>query len=268
MSHTIFQNKKIFYRKEGVGKLVILIHGFAETGEVWADLAKSLKQNFTVIIPDLPGSGKSEIIEAEMTMELFADVIKQIHSLEIKTASEPFSIIGHSMGGYIALAFAEKYEQSINSLGLFHSSCFSDTEEKKRSRENAISFVTKNGTQPFLQIANPDLFSEKSRQNSPDLIERFMALSKHFSCEAFTQYCKAMMLRPDRSSILKEFKRPVLFIQGEHDAAVPLSSGLKQVHLPGTCHFHILKNSGHMGMWEEPKIALKYMQDFLLDLTN
>ena len=124
----LYQNKKIFCRFIGNGKPVVLIHGFGEDGEVWKNQIEFLKDKFQLIIPDLPGSGKSEMIN-DMSMEGMAEVIYSIiHEEKIKSCI----LIGHSMGGYITLAFAEKYPEYLTAFGLFHSTAYADNEEKRK----------------------------------------------------------------------------------------------------------------------------------------
>ncbi|MEO9099821.1 MAG: alpha/beta hydrolase, partial [Ginsengibacter sp.] len=132
MPYINFQNKKIFYRIEGKGNPVLLLHGFGEDGNIWNQQISALTKNNLLIIPDLPGSGKSEMLSGNMGLEDYAEVVKAIADDAIfKNEKEnQFCLIGHSMGGYITLAFAEKYSQLLNSFGLFHSSAFSDTDEK------------------------------------------------------------------------------------------------------------------------------------------
>ncbi|MEO7394507.1 MAG: alpha/beta hydrolase, partial [Chitinophagaceae bacterium] len=258
-----FQNKKIFYRVEGGGKTVILIHGFAEDGSIWNYQADKLKKKFRLIIPDLPGSGKSELLEGEISISDYADAVKAIVDAEIKTAGNTFTILGHSMGGYISLAFAEKYAELLNGLGLFHSSCFADDDLKKEARNRGIVFIQKNGPEAFLKNTIPNLFSQKTKQEAPALVEKLIELSRNFTSKALIQYYEAMMKRPDSSQILRSFAKPVLFIQGLHDTAVPLQAGLEQSHIPSISYFKILKKSGHMGMWEEENSATRYIDEFI-----
>ena len=107
-----YQDRNIFYRVFGEGKAVLLLHGFGETGEVWQQQVEFLKNDFKLIVPDLPGSGRSAIID-DMSMEGLADAIKAIADEEgIDSGNnEVLTMIGHSMGGYITMAFAEKYPQ-------------------------------------------------------------------------------------------------------------------------------------------------------------
>jgi pimeloyl-ACP methyl ester carboxylesterase len=260
-----FQNKKIFYRTEGKGKPVILVHGFAENGHIWNKQIDLLKENNLLIIPDLPGSGKSEMLDGKVLIKDYAEVLKAIADQEFKN-NQKFSLIGHSMGGYITLAFAEKYPQLLNSFSLFHSSAFADTDEKITARKKGISFIKKNGTEAFLKTSIPNLFSEETKKDKPELIEQLFNIAKDISAEALIQYYEAMMKRPDRVSVLQSFKKPILFMIGKNDTAVPLQSSLEQCHIPAISTIHILQHSGHQGMWEEPELSNSFLLNFLNEL--
>lgn len=127
----LFRETPVHYTIDGAGKPVILLHGFGEDSAIWQSQIEALQNNYQLIVPDLPGSGQSEFI-AGADIETYAEIIKAIIDKE-KTISgaEKVLLIGHSMGGYITLAFAEKYPQYLTAFGLFHSSAFADTDEKK-----------------------------------------------------------------------------------------------------------------------------------------
>lgn len=264
-----FRDKTIFYRDEGEGNPVMLVHGFAEDGNVWNNQLKSQEENFRVIIPDLPGSGASELIEDVVSIEDYADVLKAL-AQEVASKSEnksnSFSMIGHSMGGYITLAFAEKYPEVLNSFGLFHSSAYADSDEKIAIRRKAIDFIRNNGTEPFVKTSVPNLFSEETKRQQPQLIEKLIEIAKPISPEALINYYRAMINRPDRTSVIKSFKNPVLLIAGKLDTAVPLNLSLEQFSMPSISIVHILQNSGHMGMWEEEELSNTFLHNFLNDI--
>ncbi len=251
-----YQSAPIFYRITGSGKPVVLIHGFAEDGEIWNNQIEFLKDGFILIIPDLPGTGKSELIE-DMSIEGMADLIKAIIVEENISQS---IIIGHSMGGYITLAIAEKYPELISAFGLCHSSAFADNEEKKAARLKSIEFIKSNGAYEFLRTTIPGLFlNPEGYKPCTDLIEK----GKSFTPEALIKYYKAMIARPERIEVLKTFNGPVLFIIGEHDKAIPFEQSMQQCYLPAQSHVHILRNSAHMGMLEETDKVNAAMLQFL-----
>lgn len=260
-----FRTKEIYYNVEGSGFPVMLLHGFGEDGTIWNHQIEKLKKNYKVIIPDLPGSGKSELLDGYNTLEDYAEVIKMIADQELKQrkSNGTFSLVGHSMGGYITLTFAKKYSQLLNSFGLFHSSAFADSAEKITTREKGIEFINKNGAELYAETTVPNLFSELTRLNHPEFVKDLVTLASKLSPEALIQYTHAMIQRVDTTEVLKTFPKPILFIIGIHDNAVPLDASLKQCHLPSNVTVHFLQKSGHIGMWEEKELSTHYLNSFL-----
>ena len=257
---TAYQHSEIFYRTIGKGKPVLLLHGFGEDGTIWDDQVTFLQKDFYLIIPDLPGSGKSPLIE-NANIDTYAEIIKIILDVEL---IDKCIMIGHSMGGYVTLAFAQKYPQYLKGFGLFHSSAFADSEEKIIARKKSIEFIKNNDAFSFLKISIPGLFMGQTDSNPSDpYIERLIEKGKAFTSEALIQYYEAMIIRPDRTNVLKNFSKPILFIIGEYDNAVPLQSSLQQSYLPIQSHIHILKQSAHMGMLEETEKANTILHGFL-----
>lgn len=259
------EEQEIFYRVTGNGKPVVFVHGFGEDGNIWDVMIKDLKNQYQCIIPDLPGSGKSVRKKGDWSMEGLAGAIKDILDHEKITVA---TVIGHSMGGYVTLALAEKYAERLNGFGLFHSSAYPDSEEKKATRRRGIQFIEDHGQIKFLEQATPNLFSDVFKAKYPQILNEIIDRYTNFQDDALVHYYEAMMQRPDRTQILKNFPGPVLFILGEHDTAIPLADGLKQCHIPRLSYIHILKNSGHMGMIEETDKCREILQKFLQDLDT
>jgi pimeloyl-ACP methyl ester carboxylesterase len=258
-----YKGKRLFYRLQGEGPLVILLHGFGEDGTVWKAQFDIFPNN-KLIIPDLPGSGQSGMIE-DMSMEGLAEAVGEIIKTENKAQSQSQGIIliGHSMGGYITLAYAERYPDDLAAFGLFHSTAYADTEEKKEIRRKGIAFTEKYGAFEFLKTAIPNMYGPATLEASPQLIERHIQSLQQFSKAALIAYYESMIRRPDRTHVLRQNKIPVLFVLGKHDAAVPLQDGLQQSHLPGVSHVHILEDSGHMGMCEEVDKSNQLLREFV-----
>lgn len=237
----------------------MLLHGFGEDGNIWKNQFEALA-GYRLVIPDLPGSGRSESVD-DMSMEGLAAVMKEL--AEEVLGEEKFILVGHSMGGYIALAFAEKYPQMLSGFGLFHSSAFADSEEKKETRRKAIEVIRERGAFSFLKTATPNLYAPLTKEQKPELVEEHIGSTRQFSPEALIAYYEAMMQRPDRTQVLRDTPLPVLFILGRHDTAVPPEDGLKQCHLPRHSHVHLFENSGHMGMVEEAEKANEKLLAYL-----
>ena len=253
-----FRGSEISYTIIGQGKPVLLLHGFAEDSSIWMQLIEGLLNDYQFIMPDLPGSGKSDMLTGTISLTDYADCI---HAIIDEEKFESVIMIGHSMGGYVMLAFAEKYAGSLVSAGLFHSSAYPDDIEKISMRNKAIAFIKEKGASVFLKTSIPLLFKDAdlSRQS----ISRLMEKGNNFTGEALIQYYEAMIRRPDRTHILKQLHIPFLFIIGEHDKAVPFQDSLQQAQLPPVSYVYILRYSGHMGMFEETEKCIKIISDFL-----
>ncbi|MFT3910582.1 MAG: alpha/beta hydrolase [Ferruginibacter sp.] len=254
-----YNGSSLHYIITGAGSPVVLIHGFGEDSTVWDNQIAVLKNTYKLIVPDLPGSGRSTLLQKErINLVDHADCVKEILSVE---NIEQCIMIGHSMGGYIALAFAEKYPGLLTALGLFHSSAYADDAEKIQVRKKAIEFIQKNGAAAFLKTSIPGLFFDQEKSSFD--IEMLLQKGNNFSPEALIQYYEAMIARPDRTELLKNTHLPVLLIIGQHDKAVPFKLSLEQAKMPGHSHIHILRNSAHMGMLEETVDSNKILADFL-----
>ena len=172
-SHNIiYKDATIFYTVSGTGKTVVLIHGFGEDGSIWQEQVNFLKDHFCVIVPDIPGSGNSSFLK-DANIDIFAEIIKNILDTEVQKSSidkNDVTMIGHSMGGYITLAFAEKYPQYLKKIGLFHSSAFADDPEKINGRLKAIEFIKTKGAYAFLKTTVPSLFTNQFLEKNPEEI--------------------------------------------------------------------------------------------------
>ncbi len=257
----LHQGRRISYQVYGQGRPVILLHGFGEEANVWDGMVSHLKDRYLLIIPDLPGSGDSEMIP-DMSIEGMAESVHDIvHAEDLHTCT----LIGHSMGGYITLAFAEKYWNHLDAFGLFHSTAYADPEEKKATRRKGMAFIQEHGAFEFLKTATPNLFSPETKEENTALIEKQIAGLSRFTPEALVAYYEAMIGRPDRTDVLRQTHVPVLFIIGQSDNAVSPDDSLKQSHLPGISYIHLLPHSGHMGMLEEPEACNRILDEFLLE---
>jgi pimeloyl-ACP methyl ester carboxylesterase len=253
-----YKNSTLSYRVGGEGNAVVLLHGFGEDGEVWRNQL-DLFPHHRLIIPDLPGSGKSEFIDNISMESLARSVVAILDAEDIGQCT----LIGHSMGGYIALAFADHHRERLKGFGLFHSTAYSDSEEKKETRRKGIQFIQRYGGAEFLKTTIPNLYGPASKNERKEIIEQHLLSVRNFSGEALVSYYEAMIARPDRSHLLSMTELPVLFIVGRHDAAVPFEDAMRQSHLPRISYIHILEDSGHMGMLEEPAESNKALLSYI-----
>ncbi|RYY92628.1 MAG: alpha/beta fold hydrolase [Chitinophagaceae bacterium] len=237
---------------------LVLLHGFGEDSRVW-DRQAPLAEHCRLLTPDLPGSGNTAAPET-WSMESLAEAVRDRLDAE---GINRCMLVGHSMGGYVALAFAERWPERLLGLGLFHSTSFADTAAKVDTRRKGIDFIRRQGADAFMKTSTPNLYSPATRERRPELIEKSMAEATGMDPDALIGYYEAMIARPDRTHVLKEAEIPVLFILGRHDNAVPLADGLAQCHLPRVSQVHLLEEAGHMGMRECPEQANQHLLTYL-----
>jgi pimeloyl-ACP methyl ester carboxylesterase len=278
-----YQSATISYTIYGKGKPVVLLHGFGEDSSIWNEQVSFLKEHCLLIVPDLPGSGKSSLISLKsgvrrlestddpdsslltpdfVSIEDYADCI---HALLIHENIPRCIMLGHSMGGYITLAFAEKYSSLLTAFGLIHSTAFADSEEKKKTREKSIALIEEYGVMAFLKNTIPNLFGAKFKAAHPEKVSALIEAGSAFSKEALQQYTRAMMLRPDRTHVLSN-RLPVIFVIGTEDVAAPPDDVIKQASLPNISYIHVLQDIGHMSMWEAPEKLNQQLLAFLSEL--
>ncbi len=259
----VFKNTSVKYSVSGSGNAVLFIHGFGEDGSIWQDIENKLVPANKVIVPDLPGTGSSELLSKDGEPVGIEDYAEVIHAIIQTEKISKVCLIGHSMGGYVALAFAEKYQHLLSGICLFHSTPFADDEPKKETRLKGINFVQVNGANAFLKTTIPTLFAEEFKKSDIKTIDELIDKAGSFSDEALIQYYLAMMNRKDRSEVLKQLRIPVLFIIGEKDQVIPLEQSLQQTHLPEKSIVHILPDAAHMGMLEDPDKCITIIHEYL-----
>lgn len=256
------------YRILGKGKPVMLVHGFGETGDVWQSQAETLSSEYQLIIPDLPGSGDSCKAFHTLPARSIEALAECMMAIVQKENISNLTMLGHSMGGYITLAFAEIYPEKLNGFGLVHSTAYADNEEKKSTRQRSIEFIRAHGAAAFLEQMIPNLYGEKFRREHPGKVNEQLDAARHLSAEVLVSYYEMMMLRPNRTSVLTDFQKPILFIIGIEDKAVNLGDSLAQCYLPAVSHVHILETTGHMGMHEQSLKTNKALMEFLVHLNE
>lgn len=247
------------YKLIGGGTPVVLIHGFGEDSTIWGGTIDYLKSKYLLLVPSLPGTEESSLLPKENAgLDDYAQCIKDMLKAE---SIEKCIMVGHSMGGYTALSFAEQFPELLNGLVLYHSSAYADSEEKKENRRKGIAFIQNHGAAAFVKTTLPNLFADiEKHKNEAKILEE---KSKAFSADALVQYYHAMINRPDRTNVLKNQSIPLFFILGKHDKAVPYEAGIEQSQLNPCTRVHTLENSGHLGMLEQPEEANKTLASFL-----
>ncbi|ANQ50657.1 alpha/beta hydrolase [Flammeovirga sp. MY04] len=246
--------------------ILVLIHGFCENKSIWDDFIPSLTPYFRVICLDLPGCGENpEIASPSPQLSDFAD---EIHQTLQDVGVSKYTMIGHSLGGYVTLAYAKKYQTSLNGIGLFHSTAFEDDDAKKEVRIKAADFVRANGARAFVAPMIGNLFAEKRREQHRPTIHQIIAEAEKESVDSIAKISLAMKDRGDSAALLTQLNIPVLFINGKKDGAVPLEKSVEQSHLPNDAHVYYLGDVGHMGMFEEKLKCQQIVMNFLTYTNN
>jgi len=251
-------DKNIRYSIEGEGAIIVLLHGFVECIEIWEQFSCKLSKTNKVICIELPGHGESEIISEVQTMEIMAE---HVHKLINTIISEKYVLIGHSMGGYIGLSFAEKYENELVGLGLFHSNAIADTPEAKLGRERAAEIIKLNKENYIFNFI-PNLFAECNRETFATEIIWLQEKAKSLTKEALISCLFGMKERTDKISFLIDTNLPIMFIAGKEDERSPLNSLIAQAMLPKHSEILILSNCGHTGYIEKETETLEFIRDF------
>ena len=256
----------IHYVITGEGRTLVLIHGFGEDGSIWENQIDYFKNDYQIIVPDLRGSGHSEIQPNEhLSIESMANDIKLILETE---AIDSCILFGHSMGGYITLVFAEMFPEKLAGFGLIHSTSYADSEEKKTARKKGIEFMLANGSNAFLSATIPNLYGEKFKSSSPELFNQLLHKSLGIKKESLIAYYDAMMKRKDRTDILRNSACPVFIFIGDEDKAVSAEDALYQSTLPEICQVKLVSGIAHMGMWEAPEILNEEMHLYLSTIVQ
>ena len=253
-----FHNRALHFKDEGQGPALILLHGYPESLAIWDDYAHELSKWFRIIRPDLPGLGNSAQIAEVHTMELMAEAVQALlHHLGVKKCV----MIGHSMGGYVTLAFVEQYPEMVNGFGLFHSMAQDDTREGKINRDRTSEMIAKNRS-GFLNQFIPNLFAPENQTKYLTQIHALQKIGSKASPEALIACMQGMKLRKKRLHVLENSRVPVLFILGFHDSKMPYDKVLAQTVLPAVCHTLTLKNAAHMGFIEERDVTMITVKSF------
>lgn len=250
---------QLAYNELGSGTPVILIHGFCETKAIWDNYAPQLASKYRVICVDLPGFGESELDAENCSIEYMAEKVNQLlNDLRISHCV----MIGHSLGGYVSLAFAEQFSEKLLGLGMFHSTAYADKPEKKENRNKTMAYIQEYGVHAFIKPFVPALFFHTSRKTLEKEIETTINIGLQTKIETVLAVTKAMRDRLDRTHVLAALKVPVLYIVGKEDTAVPFDMSMAQIQIPKHCVVQILTHTGHMGMFERKKETLQMIEGF------
>ena len=253
-----FQSKKIFFADKGEGKCIVLLHGFTESSKIWKEFSRKLSKKYRVVTIDLPGHGRSECLDGCHDMDLQAEVV---YAVLRKLKTGKCLMVGHSMGGYVSLAFAAKYPEMLTGFCLFHSHCFADSHEEQENRNRTIRIVHEDKFS-FVSQFIPQLFPLDVHKKFSKEIKKLVSEASEMPREGVIAALEGMKIRPDRVELLMTTALPVLFIIGLKDPKAPLSRLWEMITMPAHSESLILRNCGHMGYIEAPEETLAAIRGF------
>ena len=239
---------------------LLLLHGYLESLDVWEDFTRLLSNYFRVVAMDIPGHGISQVMGPEHSMEFLADTVAGVlDELEIERAT----IVGHSMGGYVALAFAERHANRTEGVVLLHSTPYADSEEKKKNRQREISLI-RSGKKELLAHTAPEAgFAIENRNRFRTEIEDLQQTVYLTEDAGIIALLNGMIERKAQSEMLHALNKPILFILGRRDCYIIAETADKMVAEHPEAEVVWLDNSGHMGFIEEAQKCASALLDFV-----
>ncbi|WP_295212192.1 alpha/beta hydrolase [uncultured Chryseobacterium sp.] len=239
------------FERKGNGKeTLVLLHGFMENLSIWSDMEPYLSEHFSLLKIDLPGHGQSEIVAEVQTMEMVAEEVKKV--LDDQNLDK-VHLLGHSMGGYISLGFAEKYPESLKSLTLFFSTYLPDDAEKKEQRIKSYRII-KDAFPHYARAGVPNLFNPNERDILEGKIETALEVALSTNNLGALASVKGMVERTDKKHILENLEAKILVLAGKHDNAVKTEALIKGLPDRTNIKSYIL-DCGHNGHWEKPAVC-------------
>lgn len=258
-----YKGRKVWYTDSGKGTPIVLLHGYLESSEVWNGFEEKLASDFRVISVDLPGHGLSDVYGATHTMEFIATIVKEL--LDSMGINRVF-LAGHSLGGYVTLAFLELFPEYLSGYCLFHSQPFSDSREALEKRIREITIVTA-GKKDLMYPDNiVRMFAPSNLEKFSGSFLRSKEIASRISGEGIIALLNGMMKRTSRVSVMEEGRVPCLWILGMMDSYIPCDIIQSKVNLPANAAVVVLKNSGHLGFVEEEGLSVKIISDFVISL--
>ncbi len=250
---------------KGNNPTLLLIHGFGEDHCIWKSQIEYLSKFYRIIAPNLPGVHCKPLAihhSHQPQINLYVEVMHELmHHLHI----EQYYVMGHSMGGYIGLAFADYYTNHVLGLGLIHSTTYADSDAKKASRLKVAEFLEEHGTLKYLETATANLFSNLFKELHSDQIQTVIDSASDISKEAMMQFVFAMRNRRAYTHMLTQKRIPIWMIAGKEDIAVPFEDSQAQIELLPPKNVLILEQVGHMGMLEATDKVNLAMHQFIQD---
>lgn len=255
----LFKNSVISFTDTGKGAVVVLLHGFLENNSMWKDVIPVLSKNRRVIAIELPGHGSTNAIGYVHSMELMAETVAAVlKSLRLRRVS----LIGHSMGGYVALAFAEKHPKKVKGLCLMNSTSLADDEDRKALRARANKMV-QNNFENMVRMSFTNLFSEHSRTAFKSELKLALKEALQTSVQGYIACQEGMRIRLNRTAVLQNHNFKKLIIIGKKDSVLNYENSLKEAQVVGAST--VVFDEGHMSHIENKPELIDALKAFIKD---
>lgn len=235
-------------------KNLVLVHGHGVDESIWDSIAPLLSETYTVIRPNL------SLLTNCSTIEAYAE---ELYDFLTNAGIRKCTIIGHSMGGYIGLALAEKYPDMIEGFGLFHSLAYADDDTKKEQRNKMITLLREKGASDFIRLTGANMFGKRYRKYRAEKVRQHVSHFSELPSEALAVGVEAIRDRPDRTKVLEDLTVPLLLIVGMEDVLMPFEKVIEMATYPKVAYPFILSDSGHMGMVERTDTTVKILRWYL-----
>ncbi|MDO9137713.1 MAG: alpha/beta fold hydrolase [Lutibacter sp.] len=253
----LHKNTNVHFTSIGKGNTVVLLHGFLENSSMWQEVAQELSKRNRVICIDLLGHGQTENLGYIHSMEDQAQMVKAVlNHLKLRK----YVFVGHSMGGYVALAFAKLFPESVKGLCLMNSTALPDSEERKLNRDRAIKAVKQN-PKTLIRLAIPLLFYKKNREIYGKEIEQITKEALQLSPQGIIAALEGMKIRKNQTSIYKKAQFPIQMIIGKQDPALDYESLISQTK--NTKVKIIEFPDGHMSHIENRDSLIENLSNFI-----
>ena len=242
---------ELSYERRGKGTPLVLIHGYPLDHTIWNDVLPLLENDFDLILPDVRGFGESTTVETPYTMtNIASDLAALLETLGI----EKTALAGHSMGGYVALAFAKAFPDKTAGLALVSSQAAGDPPDRKEGRYKSAADVKQNGVQPVADGMTDKLSSD---QRVRDFVHPLIAKQ---SISAVVGALGAMAEREDLTSFVAAFTHPLVLLHGDADNLIPVERAREIKSLVPSAALVELPGAGHMPMMEQPEKTAKALK--------
>lgn len=247
------------YSEAGQGTPVVLLHGFPLSGAIWHEQRQRLSDHYRVITPDLRGHGRSPAPAGVYEMEVLArDVLALLDALLIKKAV----IMGHSMGGYVALAAWKLAPDRFLALGLVASQAGADTQEGRQGRYKMAEKVAADGSKVMADAMLPKLFAPHLPAGAP-IIDQVRQIILNTPSAGIVGALKGMASRADSGALLPKINVPALILAGNQDQIIAPDKAKAMAATMKTATLTMVENAGHMPMLEQPQATTTAIRDFL-----